>query len=48
LEYERYEGRKGRNRMMILKIFIMSGMMASADEVVISTQDNIVLISSER
>lgn len=32
---------------MILKVFIMSGMMALADEVVISTQDNIVLISSE-
>lgn len=32
---------------MILKIFIMSGMMASADEVLISTQDNIVPVSSE-
>jgi len=32
---------------MILKVFIMSGMMALADDVLISTQDNIVLISSE-
>lgn len=32
---------------MILKIFIISGIMALADEVMISTQDNIVLISSE-